>query len=74
MTSPHDSMTNYCECSGIVKTAGGDVLPTEGVGDDLLRFLSDSKSFDIQLLNVGFVPQLSRNMLSLQQFTAAHHT
>ena len=41
-TSPHDLMTNYCECSGIVRTAGGDVLPIEGVGDILLRFLSDS--------------------------------
>ena len=74
MTSSHDSMTNYCECSGIVRTAGGDVLPIEGVGDVLLRFLSDSGAFDIQLLNVAFVPQLSHNLLSLQQFTAAHHT
>ena len=74
MTSSHDSMTNYRECSGIVRTAGGDVLPIEGVGDIFLRFLSDSGAFDIQLLNVAFVPQLSHNLLSLQQFTAAHHT
>ncbi|CAM9418465.1 unnamed protein product, partial [Ascophyllum nodosum] len=33
MTSPHDSMTNYRECSGTVRTAGGDVLPIEGIGD-----------------------------------------
>ena len=74
MTSSHDLMTNYRECSGIVRTAGGDVLPIEGVGDILLRFLSDSGAFDIQLLNVAFVPQLSHNLLSLQQFTAAHYT
>ena len=54
MTLSHDSMINYRECSGIVRTAGGDVLPTEGVGDILLRFLSDSGAFDIQLLNVAF--------------------
>ena len=38
MTSSHELMTNYCECSEIVRTAGGDVLPIEGVGDILLRF------------------------------------
>ena len=74
MTSSHDSMTNYRECSGIFRTAGGDVLPIEGVGDILLRFLSDLGAFDIQLLNVAFVPQLSHNLLSLQQFTATHYT
>ena len=74
MTSSQDSMTNYRECSGVVRTAGGEVLPIEGVGDILLRFLSDSGVFDFQLLNVAFVPQLSHNLLSLQQFTAAHHT
>ena len=74
MTSAHDSMTNYRECSGIVRTAGGDVLPIEGVGCILLRFLSDSGAFDIQLLNVAFLPQLSHNLLSLQQFTDANHT
>ena len=47
MTSSHDSMTNYRECSGIVRTAGGDVLLIEGFGDILLRFLSDSGAFDI---------------------------
>ena len=47
MTSSHDSMTNYREKGGIVRTAGGDVLPIEGVGDILLRFLSDSGAFDI---------------------------
>ena len=74
MTSSHDSMTNYRECSGIVRAAGGDVLPTEGVGGIIHCFLSDSGPFDIQLLNVAFVPQLSHNLLSLQQFTAAHYT
>ena len=61
MTLSHDSMTNY-------------LLPIEGVGDILLRFPSASGAFDIQLLNVAFVPQLSHNLLSLQQLTAAHHT
>ena len=42
MTSSHDSMTNCSECSGIVGTSGGDVLPMEGVGDILLRFLSEA--------------------------------
>ena len=74
MTSSHDLMSSYRECSRIVRTAGGDVLPIEGVGDILLRFPSDSGAFDIQLLNVAFVPQLSHNLLSLEQFTAAHHT
>ena len=73
MTSSHNSMTNYCECSGIVRTAGGDVPTIEGVGDILLRFLSDSGAFDIQLLNVSFVPQLGHNLLPLQQFTVSHH-
>ena len=73
ITSSHDLMINYRECSGIVRTAGGDALPIEGVGDILLRFPSDSGAFDIQLLNVAFVPQLSHNLLSLQQFTVAHH-
>ena len=58
-TSSHDSMINYRECSGIVKTAGGDVLPIEGVGGILLRFLFDSEAYDIQLLNVAFVPHYS---------------
>ena len=74
MISSHELMANYRECSGIVRAAGGDVLPIEGVGDILLRFPSDSGAFDIQLLNVAFVPQLSHNLLSLQQFTAVHHT
>ena len=74
MTSSHDSMTNYRECSGIVRTAGGNVLPTESVGDILLHFPFDSGAFDIQLLNVAFIPQLSHNLSPLQQFTAAHHT
>ena len=74
MISSHELMTIYRECSGINRTAGGDVLPIEGVGDILLRFPSNSGAFDIQLLNVAFVPQLSHNLLSLQQFTAAHHT
>ena len=74
MTSSHELMTNYRECSGIVRAASGDVLPIEGVGDIFRRFPSDSGAFDIQLLNVAFVPQLSHNLLSLQQFTAARHT
>ena len=74
MTSSHDSMTNHRECSGFVRTAGGDVLPIEGVGDILLCFLSDSGAFYIQLLNVAFVPHLSHNLVPLQQFTASHHT
>ena len=74
MTSSHDSMTNYPDCSGMVRAAGGDVLPIEDVGDILLRFPSDSGAFDIQLSNVAFVPQLSHNLLSLQLFTAAHRT
>ena len=74
MTSSHDSMTNYRECSGIVRTAGGDVPPIEGVGDILLRFLSYSGTFDIPLLNVAFVSQLSHNRLSLRQLTVTHHT
>ena len=43
MTSSHDSMTNYCEYSGIVRTAGDDVLPIEGVEDILLRFLTKKR-------------------------------
>ena len=74
MTSSHELMTNNRECSGTVRTAGGDVLPIEGVGDILLRFPSDSGAFGIQLLNIAFIPQLSHNLLSLQQFTTAHHT
>ena len=74
MTSSHDSIINYRECSGIVRTAGGDVLSIEGVGNIFLHFLSDSGAFDIQLLTAAFVPQLSHNRLSLQQFTAIHHT
>ena len=74
MTSSHDLMTNYHDYSGIVRTAGGDELPIEGVGDILLRFPSDSGAFDIQLLIVTLVPQLNHKLLPLQQFTAAHHT
>ena len=65
---------NYRECSGIVRTTGGDILPIEGVGDVFLRFRSDSDAFDAQLLNVAFVPRLSQNLLSLQQFTASNNT
>ena len=74
MTSSHDSMTNYREYSRNVRTAGGDVLPIEGVEDTFLRFLSDSGAFDIQLWNVAFVSQLGHKLLSLQYFTAVHHT
>ena len=56
--------------SGNVRTAGGDVLPIEGVGDILLRSPSGSGAFDIQLLNIAFVPQLNHNLLSL--FTAVY--
>ena len=38
--SSNDSMTNYLECSGLVRTAGGELFPIEGVGDILLRFRS----------------------------------
>ena len=62
MTSSQDLMTNYHECSGMVSTAGGDVLPIKGVGDILLRFLSDSVAFGIQLFNVAFGPQLNHNL------------
>ena len=65
MTSSRDLMTNYCESSCIVRTAGGDVLPIEGVGDTILRYSSDSGAFEIQLLNVAFVPQLRHNLLPL---------
>ena len=74
MTSSHDSVTIYREYSINFRTAGGDVLPIEGVGDTLLRFLSDSGAFDIQLLNVAFVSQLGHKLLSLQYFTTVHHT
>ena len=70
MTSPNDSKTKYRESSDIVRTAGGEILPIEGVGDIYLRFRSDSESFNAQLLNVAFVPSLSHNLLSFQQFTA----
>ena len=65
MTSSHDSMTSYRKCSGTLRIAGGDLLPIEGIGDILLRFLSDSEAFGIQLLNVAFGPQMSRNLLPL---------
>ena len=74
MTSSHDSITDYHECSAIVRTAGGDVLTIKGVGDILLRFLSDSGAFDIQLLNVAFGLQLSDNLLSLQLQPPTIHT
>ena len=74
MTSSHDSITNYHECSGIVRTAGGDVLMIKGVGDILLRFLSDSGVFDIQLLNIACVPQLSDNLLPFQLQPPTIHT
>ena len=74
MTSSHDSMTNYRKYSRNVRIAGGDVLPIEGVGDTLLRFLSDSGAFDIQLWNVAFVSELGHKLLSLQYFTAVYHT
>ena len=74
MTSSHDPMANSRESSGIVRTAGGDVLPIGDIGDIPLRFLSDSGAFDIQLLNVAFASKLNHDLLLLQQFTAAHHT
>ena len=63
MTSSYNPMANCRECSGIVRTAGGDVLPIGGVGDILLRFLSNSGAFDIHLLNVAFASKLSHNLL-----------
>ena len=76
MASSHDSMTNYCEYSGIVRAAGGEILPLpiEGVGDIHLRFRSDTEAFDVQLLDVAFVrttPESQRAVV--QQFTASHH-
>lgn len=41
MTSSTDSMTNYRECSGIVRIAGGEIIPIEAVGEIILHFCSD---------------------------------
>ena len=42
--TPHDLVTrlNYRECSGVVRTADGDIIPIKGGGDILFRFLSNS--------------------------------
>ena len=45
-------VNNYRECDGVARVFNGTALPIE----------------DVQLLNVGFVPILSRNLLSLKQF------
>ena len=45
-------VNNYRECDGVARVFNGTALPIE----------------DVQLLNVGFVPILSRNLLSLNQF------
>ena len=66
-------MTHYRECSGLVRTTGGDVLPIEDVGTFFFDLMSDSEAFDFQLLNVEFFPQLSHNLSSLQQFTATYY-
>lgn len=58
-------MTYYREYSGIMRAAGGDVLPIEGDGDNPLCFFSDSGVFDNHLLDVAFVPQLSHKIMSL---------
>ena len=45
-------VNNYRECDGVARVFNGTALPIE----------------DVQLLNVGFVPILSHNLLSLKQF------
>lgn len=41
MTSSTDLMTNYHECSGIIKIAVGEIIPIEFVEGILLHFCSD---------------------------------
>ena len=45
-------VNNYRACDGVARVFNGTALPIE----------------DVQLLNVGFVPILSHNLLSLKQF------
>ena len=45
-------VNNYRDCDGVARVFNGTALPIE----------------DVQLLNVGFVPILSHNLLSLKQF------
>ena len=45
-------VNNYRECDGVARVFNGTALSIE----------------DVQLLNVGFVPILSHNLLSLKQF------
>lgn len=47
MASSHDPVTNYRECSCVVRTAGGGIPPIEGVGNILLHFRSYSEAFDV---------------------------
>ena len=54
----HDSMSNCREFSGNVRTAGDEILPIEGVGNNVHSFQSYPGAFVAQLLNVAFVPQL----------------
>ena len=65
-------MTNYRECSGLVRTTGGDVLPIEDVETFSFDLMSDSEAFDVKLLNVALFPQLNHNLSSLQQHTATY--
>ena len=69
MTPNPVSLTNYCECDGVVRVANGFTLPIEGVSDILMSFQSDFGETDLQLFNVAFVHLLSHNFLSLVQFT-----
>lgn len=50
MKSSDNLVTKYRKCSGIVRTAGDEVLPIEGVGNIYLRFGSDSEAFDARQL------------------------
>ena len=65
MTPSPVSMTNSREYDGVIRIANDVALPIEGVGDILMRFRSDFREIDLQLLNVTFVPLLSHNFLSL---------
>jgi len=56
-----------------LRATRGEILLIEGIGDILLHFRFDSEAFDVQLLNVPFIPRLSHNLL-LQQFTSSHLT
>lgn len=42
MTLSHDSMANYRECTGVIKTVGGEILPSKTVAFDLTQKLLSS--------------------------------